>query len=165
MKWAKLLDVPYKVLKILVGLNMLLALLLLFVNVVLRTGGFATLEWVEPLVVYLIMWMVFLGTGLVFAGDEHLSMGILYDRASKPVQRLLDVFNNILVIAVSIFLVYYGSIVTRNLHMLGQKSMDGHIPLYLVMLSIPVGAAVTIITVLVALLRPKRQRPEPPKEE
>jgi len=164
MRWTKLLDVPLKVLKILVGLNMLLALLLLFANVVLRTFGFATLEWVEPLVVYLIMWTVFLGAGLVFSGDEHLSMGIVYDRVSKPVQRVLDVFNNVLVLAVSVFLIYYGSIVTRNLHMLGQKSMDGHIPLYLVMLSIPVGAAVTIITIIIGMLKPNEQ-PTPAKEE
>lgn len=165
MNWTKLLDVPFKVLKILVGLNMLLALLLLFTNVVLRTAGFTTLEWVEPLVVYLIMWTVFLGAGLVFSGDEHLSMGILYDRVSKPVQRVLDIANNVLIIAVSAFLIYYGWIVTRNLHMLGQKSMDGNIPLYLVMLSIPVGAAVTIVTLLIGMFKPKTQRPASAKEE
>ena len=140
----KCLDAPVAALKILLGLNMLLSLVLTFVNVLLRTAGTDTIEWVEPLVIYLIMWTVFLGAGLIFSDDEHLTMGLIYDCLPSVWKKVLDVLNGVLTIAASLFLMYFGFLVTRNLYLLGQTSTDGHIPLYLVMLSIPVGGAVTI---------------------
>ena len=158
--FKKMLDVPVSILKILLGINFLGALILIFINVILRTANLATLEWAEPLVIYLIMWAVFLGAGLIFSDDEHLSMGILYDYLPQVGKKILDVFNCILTIAVSFFLIYFGAIVTRNLYVLGQTSMDGNIPLFLIMVSIPLGGLVTIYCLILTWLikRPSGQR-------
>lgn len=151
----KILDAPIRLLKYLIGINMLGALALIFVNVILRTVGQGTIEWVEPLVVYLIMWTVFLGAGLIFSEDEHLSMGILYDFVPHAWKTVFDVFNIVLTTVISIFLIYFGFIVTRNLYVLGQMSMDGNIPLYLIMASIPIGAITAIYCITVNRIKNK----------
>ncbi|OLO25288.1 hypothetical protein BTR23_24970 [Alkalihalophilus pseudofirmus] len=152
MNFMRLIELPVKILKVILGLNMLISLMLIFMNVCLRTFFSISIIWVEPTVIYLIIWSVFLGTGLVYFDDEHISMGLIYDKLSEKGKRILDIFNGIIIMLVSLFLLIYGSQVTKKLYILGQRSMDGNIPLYLIMISIPIGAALVIFATLIKLI-------------
>ncbi len=144
--FIKTVDRMVSILRILLGISLLFTLSLLFINVFLRTFTDTSIIWAEPVTIYLIIWIVFLGTGLVFSGDEHLTLGLLYDFVPECWKTVLDRLNQCLTVVVSLFLIYFGFQLTVDLYLLGQRSQDGLIPLYLVMASIPIGAVVTILT-------------------
>ncbi|WP_158738122.1 TRAP transporter small permease [Alteribacillus sp. YIM 98480] len=129
----------------LIGLLMLLSLFLLFLNVILREMVNFSFVGIENISIFLIMWIVFIGSGLVFWNDEHISMDFLYDILPLPLRPIIKIIIDILVIITSLLLLYYGSLITNQLYQLNQMSSDGLVPLYMVMMSIPLGAFITLL--------------------
>lgn len=134
-----------KALQILIGLIMLASLLLVFANVVFRALFNSSIFWGESLTIYLIIGMVFIGTGVVFWDSEHLVMEFLYEKVSEAWKARLDDLSAIFTFLTSVLLMVLGLKVTRDLYSLGQLSPDGSIPLWIVMFSIPFGAFVTVL--------------------
>lgn len=144
----KIVDKLFVALKTIIGALLLGSLVLLFLNIVLRQLNLGALSWVENMTIYIVMWIVFLGVGVVFKEDEHISMDFIYDFLPLKIKKVLDVTSVVLVIVTSGFITYYGFFIVQRLELLELTSTDGLVPLYLIYLSIPVGAIVSIIAVI-----------------
>ena len=136
----------------LMGAIMLISLSLLFLNIILREFTSTSFSWVENTTIYLIMWIVFIGTGLVFWDDEHITMDFLYEKVSAGMKKVFHILIFLSVMATAILLLYFGILITNQLFTLKMMSSDGHIPLYLVMISIPLGSIICIISILKPLI-------------
>ncbi len=70
---------------------------ILFVNVFLRYVMGSPFSWAEEISVLLLVWIVFLGAGLVQERDQHVAITYLFDPLSAKWRRLLLIIGNLVV--------------------------------------------------------------------
>lgn len=135
---------------------MIASLLILFVNIVLRELFSYSFTWIEGSTIYLIIWIVFLGIGIVYWDDSHLSMDFIYEKFSTKTKKVFNLIINILIIITSFYLLIYGFELTKKLYELNQYSTYANIPMYVVTMSIPLGALISIFIVIYKTVKQKR---------
>ena len=122
--------------------------LLLFINVVMRYVFLAPIFWAEELARYLMVWLIFLGAGLL-AGDEgHISVNaitrFLNPRANLMLSRIVRVVG----IIFSVVLTWYGWKHTMSVRSSLQVTAALDIPMWLTYLAIPVGGTIMVVRYL-----------------
>jgi len=125
----------------LIGLLLVSASLVLFVNVVARYGFNAGFSWAEELVRYEIVWMVFVGASVAARRGIHIGVDVLVRLLRGRARRALVVGVNVLCVAFSLFLVFYGGALVSQAQTFGQVTPALQVPLWTVQLAIPVGGA------------------------
>jgi TRAP-type C4-dicarboxylate transport system permease small subunit len=73
---------------------------ILFVNVFLRYVLHSPFSWAEEISVLLLVWIVFLGAGLVQSRNDHVAITYLFDPLPRRGKRLFLIFGNLVVCAV-----------------------------------------------------------------
>ena len=116
------------------------------ISVITRWLIFYPLNFADPLSKYLLMWVSFLGAGLVFRTGEHIAVDMLKNkfkgRSERVLLVLLDVLTSIFLAAV----IYYGFQFAWK----GRTSHDPFvfgISMMIPYLSVPVGALYALIQV------------------
>lgn len=107
--------------------------------------------WVEELAVYFMIWLVFLGIGV--AASERGHIGMLFVRDSLPiaVRKYVVLLTNLLMIAFLAVVAYQGTILAITV--IPQKSAALRLSFFWPYMSIPVGAALMIIQLLLVAVR------------
>ncbi|MDX5362562.1 MAG: TRAP transporter small permease [Pseudazoarcus pumilus] len=127
--------------EVLIGVLILAASVILFANVVARYVFNAGFPWAEELVRYQIVWMVFLGASVAARQGIHIGVDILLKLSPPPLARLIDLLIHVVSITFCGFLVFYGAELIVQTRAFGQVSPAMQMPMWLVQLAIPVGAA------------------------
>ena len=70
-------------------------------------------SWIEELIRYLFIWIVFLGIGVVYKSKEHAQVELLHHYASEKWRSRLNIFIEIINSAVFLFLMIYGSSILK----------------------------------------------------
>lgn len=143
-----------------IGLAIAFASLLLFANVVLRYVFLAPISWAEELSIYLIIWIVFVGGGVLIRQGGHIAVDLLPLALSPPLQRLLQML--VLALALLFFAVffYYGGIHTLRVRASGQLTPIMLAPMWLTYLALPVGSLLMFLRSSQALWRLFRTSPD-----
>jgi C4-dicarboxylate transporter DctQ subunit len=134
------------------GLLLLFAILVNFVNVVGRYVFLRPLVWGEEAVRYATIWVVFTGLAVVAWRGLHLRMDVVYELFPTPLKRVLA----ILIALVTLWLC--GEVVVISLRVIGllqannQRSPATDIPVALMYYAIPVGFALTGAVAVVHLI-------------
>ncbi|RSL33962.1 TRAP transporter small permease [Salibacterium salarium] len=81
---------------------------LIFFNVVLRYGFNSGITWSEEMGRYLFVWIVFLGAIVAYKERAHLGVDILISSLPLPIQKILYVINNIIVLVILGVFIYGG---------------------------------------------------------
>ncbi|QNG59329.1 TRAP transporter small permease [Bacillus sp. PAMC26568] len=71
------------------------------------------LTWIEELIRYLFVWIVFLGIGIVYKNNGHAKVEIFYSYLSEKWRIRLSGFVEIVNSSLFIFLMFYGSSILR----------------------------------------------------
>lgn len=132
-------------------LVLLIIIVLVSVQVILRKLFSLSLVWVEEVSLLLVVWMAFIAMAIGVAENLHISITLFFDRLPKAAQRVLLVFNNVLVAGVGGIMVYYGYkliMSTRNSTLPTTKW-----PTFILYLMIPVSGAYIIYFSLIKLYR------------
>jgi len=128
-----------------VGIMIILATLLLFANIILRYFFNANTTWAEEFVRYAMIWITFIGMAICFKKGIHFSVDILIKSLPDKGSRLLQIIINIISIIFMLLLIYYGMEITIfNFHS-GQITPSLEIGIFWVYLAIPVGAALSLL--------------------
>lgn len=127
--------------EILIGVLILTASVILFANVLARYVFNSGFPWAEELVRYQIVWMVFLGASVAARQGIHIGVDILLKLSPPPLARVIDLLIHAVSIAFCAFLVFYGAELIEQTRAFGQVSPAMQMPMWLVQLAIPVGAA------------------------
>jgi len=115
------------------------------------------LRWSEELSRYLLVWIVFLGAWAALKEGRHLGMDILSRRIPPQWRPRLGVFVDAVVLA---FLVAVLSIAPEILEITSrQRSAVLRVPMSLVYLAFPVGAALMSVEIVLGWLNPQRASP------
>jgi C4-dicarboxylate transporter DctQ subunit len=141
-----------------VGAALAFASVLLFVNVVLRYVFLAPISWAEELSLYLIVWIVFIGSSVAVRTRGHIAIDLLpvvLSPANR--QRLALAIAALMLIFLATFFYYSGLHVLR-VQSSGQVTPVMQGPMWLTYLAMPVGSALMFLRTAQLVWRMLRER-------
>lgn len=125
--------------KFMISVSVISMAILLIGNVIMRVIVQDSLAFTDEVGRFLIITMTFIGSAYAARIGRHIRMSAIYDMFPLPVRRLLITFIS-LVTALSLFVVtYYCFEYVQFLFQSGRVSNSLRIPMYLVMMSVPIG--------------------------
>lgn len=106
----------------------------------------ATLELVEEVQVYLIVWAVFVSLGSVTLTDRHVKADLFVSMLPAPLARALAVFADVLGLGFTLLLVWYGVAIAYQAWDYGDVSITSlRFPLWIYIAALPAGALMMAI--------------------
>jgi TRAP-type C4-dicarboxylate transport system permease small subunit len=140
------------VLRVLAGVLLAASVLLNFANVVARYFFSASIYWAEEVMLFFMVGCVFLGNGAVAWSGRHIKMDVIVGMMPPKAREWLDVFAELVFIAVAITIVVFAWPVIHDLYSFDQRSQSAEIPLYIPQALIPVGLGIMAALVSVRLI-------------
>jgi C4-dicarboxylate transporter, DctQ subunit len=132
---------------------MALAVVVMFYEAMSRSTLGASHWWAEELVRFLVVWSLLLAFKGANQRGNFIRMDILYLALSERIRRYLDAFNHVLGMTFSAILAYAGWLQVQHLHRIGMMTESNlDLPLWLVRLILPLGAALYFLFFFVALI-------------
>ncbi|MHC1761172.1 MAG: TRAP transporter small permease [Negativicutes bacterium] len=143
MKKPKLVfDVLEKLCIIILTITLIGMIILIFAQVVARYLFNMPFSWTEELARHLMIWAAFVGSALAYRRNAHLGVDLLIDVMSANWRRIVLIAVHTGIAAFALFLCVMGSqVVARTMV---QSSSALSIPMGLIYLAIPVGAALML---------------------
>lgn len=116
---------------------------IVFANVVMRYVTDVSIPWSEEVARHMMIWLTFLGSGLVLRSGGHIAIDNLQDALPKAGARLLRVVVLLLMIAFLGLLTYYGYIyVSRTMV---QTTAVTEVPFGYIYMAMPLGCVLMLI--------------------
>ncbi len=135
---------------------MAFASLLLFVNVVLRYWFLAPISWAEELTLYMMAWIVFVGSSVAIRTRGHIAIDLLPLALSPAGRHRLAIFTAVVMPMFFAAFFYYSGQHTLRVRTTGQVTPVMQAPMWLAYLAMPVGSALMFLRtcqLIVRLLR------------
>ncbi len=115
----------------------------IFARYVLGTGS----QWPEPISILLMVIFTFLGAAAAYRAGAHIAVVMLTERMSSHVRGVMAFVVNLLMVAVSAFMVFYGTKLCMGTW--GQSIPElPWLPVGLTYVPVPLGGFVTLLFVL-----------------
>ena len=151
--WLRIEDV-------IVGGLAIFALLLCSYNVIVRYFHPAwTLELVDEVQVYVIIWAVFVALGAVTVADRHVKSDLFVSFFPPAVKRVQEVFIDLLGLAFGLLLLWYGGLIAYQSWSYGDVSTTSlRFPLWIYVSALPAGGLSLSLGYLIRLSRQWRAR-------
>lgn len=132
-----------------------LALAMCSYNVIVRlTAPSLTLDFVEEVQVYMVIWAVFLSLGTLTLMDRHVKSDFFINMFPPNLKYGVEVLADVLGLFFCIFTLYYGSVVAHQAWDFGDVSTTVlRVPLWIYFAALPAGAFVMIIAYVARLYR------------
>ncbi|RJG03637.1 TRAP transporter small permease [Noviherbaspirillum sedimenti] len=116
---------------------------IVFANVVMRYVTDASIPWSEEVSRHMMIWLTFIGGGLVLRSGGHIAIDNLQDALSTPAARAMRGFVLALMVIFLLLLVYHGwNYVSRTMV---QTTAATEIPFGYIYLAMPIGAALMLV--------------------
>ena len=141
-----------------VGGALAFASLLLFVNVVLRYWFLAPISWAEELTLYIMVWIVFVGSSVAIRTRGHIAIDLLPLVLSPAGRRRLAIFIAVTVLAFLAVFFHYSLQHTLRVRASGQVTPVMQAPMWLAYLAMPAGSALMMLRSCQLLWRFARER-------
>lgn len=104
-------------------------------------------QWPEPIAILLMVVFTFVGASAAYRAGSHIAVAMMTDRLPGPLQTLCRWLVDLLMLAVSLFMIVYGS--RLCMETMGQTLADlPMVPVGLSYLPVPIGGLLTLIFVL-----------------
>ena len=132
-------------------------------NVLARYVIHISWAFTEELCLISFVYVTFFGASLAVRRGQHLGFDVIFQKASKPVQLVLETFITISVIMMMCIAFYFGIKVCQNQATFNSKTPALHIPMWICSGCVPVSAVCIIIRTIqmyVLFLRGYRNKEE-----
>lgn len=103
----KISDFIYRVTGVIITILLVSIVFLTFVQVLSRYVFKFSIDWAQELVVYIMVWLVFLGCSMGMRDGEVATLTIVTEKLDRKKQKILGVISNILIIVFSVVSAYY----------------------------------------------------------
>jgi C4-dicarboxylate transporter DctQ subunit len=137
---------------------MAFASLLLFVNVVLRYWFLAPISWAEELTLYMMAWIVFVGSSVAIRTRGHIAIDLLPLALSPAGRHRLAIFIALVMLVFFAVFFYYSGQHTLRVYTTGQVTPVMQAPMWLAYLAMPAGSALMFLRTCQLLVRLLRER-------
>jgi TRAP-type C4-dicarboxylate transport system permease small subunit len=133
------------------GLAVVLMSLIIPVGVFARyVLGFGA-QWPEPIAILLMVIFTFFGAAAAYRAGSHIAVAMFTDRFAPAVQRACTKAVELLMLVISLFMVWYGSLLCLETMGQGLAALPW-LPVGLTYLPVPLGGLLTLLFVLEKLL-------------
>lgn len=122
---------------VLMVIGILVAVCLLFLQVVLRYVFSASLPWVEEAARYLFIYFTWIGTSIAATSGQHIRFEILFNKFPGS-KKYLDLVSHVVCMAISLCMMIYGVKLVRTLMMNVAVSPTKKIPMWICYAIVPV---------------------------
>ncbi len=137
-----------------VAVSLLLLIALVVYEVTLRYVFRAPTTWGNELISFIFAAYILLGGGYTLLHRDHVAMDIIYARLSPRIQAIVDVVTAGFVILYCAVLLQQTGIMAIDALESGQRAAsDWSPPLFPVMVSLPIGAALILLQAIAKLIR------------
>ncbi len=124
---------------------MAFASLLLFVNVVLRYWFLAPISWAEELTLYMMAWIVFVGSSVAIRTRGHIAIDLFPLALSPAGRHRLAIFIALVMLVFFAVFFYYSGQHTLRVRSIGQVTPVMQAPMWLAYLAMPAGSALMFV--------------------
>ncbi len=127
------------------GLLGLVTTFLAFINTLLRYVFSYSPEWMEELVIYLIVWAAFVIASTLVEERRHVGATFLVDLLPPGMHRVVEVATSLLALSFCVLVLLLGYKIVYISYLTDERSMSGaRFPVWMFNLALPVG--LTLIT-------------------
>lgn len=102
----KISNALYKITGVLITTSMFVIVILTFVQVISRFVFRFSIQWSQELIIYLMMWLVFLGCSMGIRDHEVASLTIVTGRLSPKMQLIFEIITDVVLIWFCIVAIY-----------------------------------------------------------
>lgn len=124
MSDCRFINILTRALQIFCSLCMMFLTVLVFINVVLRYVAHTSIIETEELSLYVLIWMVYMGSILMFAENGHINVNFLERSLSRSKARMLRIVCDILMLA-TFFAFMVGCYIQGSLDMSNTEIITG----------------------------------------
>lgn len=148
-KFIEVIDKVNQLLKVLIGIFVVVALIVMTWQIVGRYVFNAPLSWSDELVRYLLVWITFIGAGLAVRYSKLIRLDFLFNLFKFPsgVEKGIRGVATLLTIGFCVIILMYSWEILQIVH--GQKSSSMKIPMSIPYSAIPIGSLIMIVNVVV----------------
>ena len=133
---------------------------LTFANVIARYVFSASFSFSEEITTYLFVLLSLLGTAIAAKRKAHLGLTILTDAVKPKTRKVMSIISYILAVLFSGAIFYYGILMVKNQHMLGQVTAGMQWPEWIFGSFVPIGSFFVVVRFMQCLIEEIRKRPE-----
>lgn len=144
----KLLDIIDRLIQKIVAASFIIMTALYFIQIVARYVFNTGISWSEELVVYLMVWLTYLGATILAKDDGHISMTILQDLFPSS-KKYLSLVKYLVLIIYCGFVGWFSRNALAVAHM--QVSTAMQIPMNIIYLVIPVSMILMILHLIIRI--------------
>lgn len=131
--------------EVFVGIAMIAATGVLFINIILRYFFNENQSWADEFVRYTIIWIAFVGAAICFRQGIHFGVDLLIKSLPEKYRPYLQVYINVMCIIFVILLIYFGFKLVFFSMQTGQTTPSLQISTFWIYLSIPLGATLSLL--------------------
>lgn len=123
-----------------------------FIQVVLRYVFNSGLAWSEEGARFLFMWIIWMSMSIGFRDKSHIRMTVISDKLSPKGKHILNIIDNLIILAFSLFIAYLGWNYVARLITTGQYAPATKLPYALVYSCLPLSLCICSIRVVVEIV-------------
>ncbi|KWZ95346.1 TRAP transporter, DctQ-like membrane protein [Citrobacter koseri] len=153
------MDLFYRISMWVAGLALLIMVAVIPVGIFARYVMNSALSWPEPVAILCMVTFTFVGAAVSYRAGSHIAVSMVTDRLSEGAQRICFIVADLMLMAVSLFILWYGSLLCYDL----WEQPVAEFPLLSAgenYLPLPVGSAITLLFIIEKIFRGSQyQRP------
>ena len=157
--YSSVMDLFYRISMWVAGLALLIMVAVIPVGIFARYVMNSALSWPEPVAILCMVTFTFVGAAVSYRAGSHIAVSMVTDRLSEGAQRICFIVADLMLMAVSLFILWYGSLLCYDLweqpvaEFALLSAGENYLPL-------PVGSAITLLFIIEKIFRGSQyQRP------
>ncbi len=147
-----------KVLSFFIGLIFFFLLAMLFVNVILGYFFGYAFSWAEEVTMEGLIIVVFLGMPILSSGGKHIRVDLINNLVGKRCNQYLNSLYRLIETLVAIIICGASLDLILTIRPVAETLPASHLPIWLLMIVIPLAFILTAIVMVVNLVRPRTDK-------
>ena len=131
-----------------IGSLILIGIAINFGNVLGRYLFLAPIIWAEEIMIYIMVWMVFIGSVLVTWDGHHLKMDFFSIMLPSPAKEIMNFLGAVAFVAACLFVLPQAHTVTNLMNDLDQRSVVAEIPMVIPHFALLFGFSIIFVAVV-----------------
>lgn len=127
--------------------------LIIFMQVVMRSVFNSSISWSEELARYIFIWQIWLGASIAYRSQAHIKVELIFNLVTSPrFRRYIEIIVDSIWLAFSIFLLVEGIQLLQNMVARNVLSAGMRLPLVYVYAALPVSSFFISLRVLIGII-------------
>ncbi|CAI8783681.1 TRAP transporter small permease [Kosakonia quasisacchari] len=150
-RYSLLMDILYRISMWIAGLALLIMVAIIPVGIFARYVMNSALSWPEPVAIICMVTFTFIGAAVSYRAGSHIAVSMVTDRLSEPLRKMCFVVAELMLLAISLFILWYSSALCAEL----WEQPVAEFPLFTAgesYLPLPIGSAITLLFIVEKML-------------